>query len=83
MPIYEYKCIECNYRFSKFLNISKRSDPTNIPCEKCAGKIVSLISSSCIVSGVSRKDTRPEWFKDRLKRLKKHAGKDNNLDGVI
>lgn len=36
MPIYEYKCLECNSHFEK---IQKSTDEPLTVCEKCSGKL--------------------------------------------
>lgn len=39
MPIYEYKCLKCNYDFEHFnfsLKSIKKSDP--LLCPRCSGK---------------------------------------------
>ena len=43
MPQYEYKCVDCNYKFEEFQSI--KDDPISI-CPKCKGKVKKLISLS-------------------------------------
>ncbi len=43
MPIYEYKCLECESHFEK---IQKSSDEPLKVCEKCSGKLEKQISLS-------------------------------------
>lgn len=43
MPIYEYKCLECDSHFEK---IQKSSDEPLKVCEKCNGKVEKQISLS-------------------------------------
>ena len=43
MPIYEYKCLECNSHFEK---IQKASDEPLKFCENCNGKVEKQISLS-------------------------------------
>jgi len=45
MPIYEYKCTECNYLFEL---LQKVSDPPLIKCIKCGGKVLKTISAPTI-----------------------------------
>jgi putative FmdB family regulatory protein len=45
MPIYEYKCQDCQKRFEK---IQKLSDPPCKKCPNCGGKLKKLISTSAI-----------------------------------
>ena len=42
MPIYGYKCRECNYEFEEF---QKMSDEPLSECPKCQGEVKRLISS--------------------------------------
>ena len=52
MPLYEYKCEDCENEFEEMLHFSEREDPLNKPCEnmivigghmpapvRCGGKI--------------------------------------------
>ena len=41
MPIYEYKCENCEYEFEEMLHFSEREDPLNTPCSfpTCGGKV--------------------------------------------
>ena len=41
MPIYEYKCLECERHFEKMLKIS---DPPLEKCDSCGGKVEKQIS---------------------------------------
>ncbi len=43
MPIYEYRCNECNHEFEVF---QKMSDDPVKSCEKCSGDVEKLISQS-------------------------------------
>lgn len=43
MPIYEYRCNECNHTFEA---MQKFSDEPLKTCEKCNGHVTKLISSS-------------------------------------
>ena len=45
MPLYEYKCDDCNHRFEK---IQKFSDPLEHTCPKCGGPVHKLMSSPAI-----------------------------------
>ena len=33
MPTYDYRCEKCGYEFEDFLPISKRKEPTEVPCK--------------------------------------------------
>lgn len=41
MPQYEYKCVECDYKFVEFQSIN---DEAISICPKCKGKVKRLIS---------------------------------------
>ena len=43
MPIYEYRCQDCNYEFER---MQKFSDPPIEVCPTCAGLVQKLISRS-------------------------------------
>ena len=45
MPLYEYQCRKCGRRVER---IQKFSDPPLTTCEKCAGELERLVSSSAI-----------------------------------
>ncbi len=42
MPTYEYKCLDCGYRFDAF---QKMTDPHLETCPKCGGKVKRVIGS--------------------------------------
>ena len=83
MPIYNYKCRSCENETTYKLKINEHKNPTKNPCSECGGEIFQVIGTSNIVGGIASKDTRPEWFKDKLRRLKKNSGKENQLGNVI
>lgn len=43
MPVFEYKCDDCGYKFEEFQTV--KDDPITI-CPKCQGKVKKLISLS-------------------------------------
>ena len=45
MPLYEYECASCAYRFER---IQKFSDPLVDVCPKCGGSVRKLLSSPAI-----------------------------------
>ncbi|MEE8574260.1 MAG: zinc ribbon domain-containing protein [Thermodesulfobacteriota bacterium] len=65
MPIYEYRCSECEKVFEV---IQKFSDDPISECKYCSGKVEKLISQSAFVlkgegwhdSGYAGKDNRPD-----------------------
>tara|TARA_Y100000034_G_C6665901_1_gene292118 strand:- start:15 stop:365 length:351 start_codon:yes stop_codon:yes gene_type:complete len=36
MPMYEYECKSCKFRFDEMHTISNRENPTKKPCPKCS-----------------------------------------------
>jgi putative FmdB family regulatory protein len=46
MPIYEYKCLDCN---KKFEVMQKVSDPVLTSCIHCTGRVTKLISPAGLV----------------------------------
>lgn len=54
MPTYNYKCNHCDYTFEKILKIDDRKTPELDRCPNCVeiGKVINIISSPKIVSGV-------------------------------
>ena len=45
MPLYEYRCLQCDAHFEK---IQKFSDPPIKTCEICGGRLEQLLSSPAI-----------------------------------
>ena len=41
MPIYEYKCNECEHTFDDYLSVSDRDKPLKQPCPECGVKSVT------------------------------------------
>lgn len=83
MPLYEYKCKHCEHEFSDVLKINDRDAPVNAPCPSCeaAMGVERLVSTCRIVAGVGdfRKGV-PDVFKDRLREIKKTAGRTSTID---
>ncbi|NPA15755.1 MAG: zinc ribbon domain-containing protein [Deferribacteres bacterium] len=46
MPIYEYKCTSCGYRFEKLQSF--HDEPVKV-CPKCGGEVKKLISRSSFI----------------------------------
>lgn len=63
MPLYEYQCDACAYRFEQ---IQRFSDPLVTTCPKCEGSVQKLVSSPAIqfkgtgwyVTDYARKDKK-------------------------
>ncbi len=46
MPIYEYKCTQCNRQ----LEVKQRmTEPPLVKCESCGGKLIKLITNTSFV----------------------------------
>ncbi|MFI5088278.1 MAG: FmdB family zinc ribbon protein [Terriglobales bacterium] len=45
MPLYEYECQACHFRFEK---LQRLSDPPPPKCPECGGKIVQMMSTSSV-----------------------------------
>ena len=83
MPLYSYKCEACEHEFDEVLPIDQRENPTKEACPVCAtpGTVHKTLSTPRIVSGVG--DFRrkvPDFFKDRLREIKKKAGRTSTID---
>ena len=72
MPTYEYKCKNCELVFEEMHKIAERNIPIEKPCPQCGGEIQMNFCAVGFVDpmriGVTK---RPEWFKDRLREIKK------------
>jgi len=42
MPTYEFKCMDCGYKFSKRISVNERQ---NVTCPKCGGKVEQVLSA--------------------------------------
>ncbi|HEX9120807.1 MAG TPA: FmdB family zinc ribbon protein [Terriglobales bacterium] len=45
MPLYEYECQACHFRFEK---LQRLSDPPPKKCPECGGKIVQMMSAPAV-----------------------------------
>jgi putative FmdB family regulatory protein len=58
MPLYEYKCEDCENEFEEMLHFSERDDPINEPCLSCKGKVqLKMSMGSFHLKGSG-------WYKD-------------------
>ena len=83
MPTYSYKCKECGNHFDEKHTISERYQPTEKPCNECGGEVAMTMATSSIVAGVAIRDKKPDFFRDRLKDMKKTAGRNNTLNDIM
>ena len=58
MPLYEYKCEDCENEFEEMLHFSDRDVPINEPCLSCKGKVqLKMSMGSFHLKGSG-------WYKD-------------------
>ena len=73
MPVYVYECKECHDVFEEEQKIDDRHLPTTVPCEKCGGVLfISICPVGISLRGMPHKRP-PEWFRDRLRTIKKRT----------
>ena len=74
MPIYEYKCNECEHTFDDYLNVSDRDKPLKQPCPECGvkavSKLVSATSMGVDMNCTPDKKTGGDWSRlmDKMKK---------------
>ena len=85
MPTYDYRCEKCGTEFEDFLPMSKRTKPTEEPCDKqlhraapvCGGKIAQVPGSTPTafaydnIASPGHPKKPPGWMTDKLKEIKK------------
>ena len=81
MPTYDYKCVKCEHEFEEMLSISRRKEPTEVPCERqlhraapiCGGEIkmkaVAPGIGDPLKLGLKKPDGR---YVEKLKEIKKN-----------
>ena len=81
MPTYNYKCKKCEHEFEEMLSISRRKEPTEVPCERqlhraapiCGGEIkmkaVAPGIGDPLKLGLKKPDSR---YVEKLKEIKKN-----------
>ncbi len=79
MPLYEYRCEDCENEFEEMLHFSEREDPINEPCPSCKGKIhLKMSMGSFHLKGGG-------WYKDgygTTQKKKKRTHHQNTTGGV-
>lgn len=84
MPMYDFGCTSCGHYFDAYLSINERDKPTIEPCPHCDELTVKkmLLNAPSIVGGVGTARHSNE-FNDRLKEIKKTAGRSNTIGNAI
>lgn len=86
MPLYDYKCKQCEHTFKRNLRIANRKEPEAEPCPSCEAteSVTQQLGGLAIVSGVVGAGSlkKPQWFQDKIKDMKKVVGKGHTLDNM-
>lgn len=78
MPLYEYQCKNCGFKFDEIRKIEDRKKPTESYCPKCNEKKIELKIGECGIlfgfHGSTIQSKAPDEFKSILKNVKKNYG---------
>lgn len=84
MPFYKYKCSNCQNETNHMLKVDLRKEPTKVNCGKCGQPdIKHVIGTTNIIGGLIERHQKPSWFTDKIKEIKKDAGKGHTLDHAL
>ena len=81
MPTYDYKCEKCEHEFEEMLSISRREEPTEVPCERqlhraapiCGGEIKMKVVAPGIGDPLKMGLIKPDGrYVEKLKEIKKN-----------
>ena len=81
MPTYDYKCEKCEHEFEEMLSISRREEPTEVPCERqlhraspiCGGEIKMKAVAPVIGDPLKMGLVKPDGqYVEKLKEIKKN-----------
>ena len=81
MPTYDYKCEKCEHEFEEMLSISRREEPTEVPCERqlhraasiCGGEIKMKAVAPGIGDPLKMGLIKPDGqYVEKLKEIKKN-----------
>ena len=81
MPTYNYKCEKCEHEFEEMLSISRRKEPTEVPCERqlhraapiCGGEIKIKVVAPGIGDPLKLGRIKPDGrYVEKLKEIKKN-----------
>ena len=88
--VYDYECQYCQYHFERSLPVSEMLKPEKTPCPECGKKkVLKLLTypkdGTGRVAGISSgrsnlKSHVPMYFRDRLKEIKRKAGKHSTIN---
>lgn len=82
MPIYNYKCSECDARFTQSHMIADRKIPEEQICPECGADrtVTQVIGTPNFVTDSKSTLTRAGGgWQDVLKKVKKASGRDNSI----
>ena len=81
MPTYDYKCEKCGHEFEEMFSISRRKEPTEVPCERqlhraspiCGGEIKMKTVAPGIGDPLKMGLVKPDGrYVEKLKEIKKN-----------
>jgi len=81
MPTYDYKCEKCEHEFEEMFSISRRKEPTEVPCERqlhraapiCGGEIKMKAVAPGIGDPLKLGLIKPDGrYVEKLKEIKKN-----------
>lgn len=79
MPLYEYKCNQCDNQFESIVKISNRDDIRQCPiCNSDSKRIVTKINLASMVGGILSKTN--DDFKEMVRQIDK--GHPNNTMNI-
>lgn len=81
MPIYDYKCSECEHCFEQMQLIANRNKPTREPCPECGstGNIEIVIGMPEIGDSVKLGLTKPDkGMQEIIQRMEQKTGQKVN-----
>lgn len=84
MPLYEYKCSECEHIFDRILKMDDRDIPNQEPCPDCKkeGTVDRHITTAPLLAygPIDFRKKVPDGFKDVLRDIKKTYGHLSTID---
>lgn len=85
MPLYTYKCRECENEFNQVHRMDDRAIPEGEPCPECGteGKVYQKIGTPVIGYSIAPNMRTSDNFNSRLKEIKKKAGRENTVGDSI